>query len=177
MGTLPFVQLFAPLLISRARSLRLQSTYRSLARLHVAPSLTFSSPPLAERIKTSFLGFNWKTGDQTRTEMNRALAIQKLTQLSICDICYLNEYSCEFATYYYQCGMTQYVDLKLPEPFGALWYREFRESFPDNGPRIEFAKHKMNQECTQARLYIFKPRKPLRKSKPSRTMGMLNQIL
>lgn len=91
--------------------------------------------------------------------MNRALAIQKLTQLSICDICYLNEYSCEFATYYYQCGMTQYVDLyfhKLPEPFGALWYREFRESFPDNtnlGPQIEFAKQKINQECTQARLY------------------------
>ena len=54
-GTLRLTaQLFAPLLISRARSLRLQSTYRSLARLHVAPSLRSALRPL-NSIKDSII--------------------------------------------------------------------------------------------------------------------------
>ena len=118
-------------------------------------------------IASEFIGENWfELKEQNRIQEKRraSLAIEKLT---MCKMCYINEYTCEFQRYYYQYfdidermqNISQLYYMKLPAPWNLYFEEEFEKhkkqivGLPNSlGTRIKFLKERLEDLCYQRKL-------------------------
>jgi Zinc knuckle len=95
-----------------------------------------------------------------------------LEKLSICKMCYINEYTCEYQKYYYEyfdsSETLEYLKdlyyMKLPVPWNNYFLDEYQKyslqgGIPDSlGSRIKFLKERIEQLCYQRQI-LMKSRK------------------
>ena len=55
------------------------------------------------RFESEFLGEDWETDFQQEIKRKMMENIIKLIRIEICNICYLEEYTCSFEELYYKC--------------------------------------------------------------------------
>ena len=118
-------------------------------------------------IRKEFLWEDWETDFQQEIKRKRMENVMKLTRLEICNICYLEEYTCSFEELYYKCEFDKnenticyYNDLyfiKIPNPWGKRIMLEYNKEYGDTtqidtlGNRIRFARNRISKWCADIR--------------------------
>lgn len=88
-------------------------------------------------------------------------ARNNLLNLVICDLCYYEEYICEFSNYFHKGRFNNnekpmILDLllhKLPYPTNLLVFKDYKteaKSIDTLGTRIKYVRNWINHRCTQA---------------------------
>ncbi|KAL2497869.1 CCHC-type domain-containing protein [Abeliophyllum distichum] len=78
---------------------------------------------IVEQIYKPFTGQTYEIFKKTRSTIEEADTMNHLEKISICDMCYFEEFTCEYSKYYYICpneywkSLTKKFMRKLPEPF------------------------------------------------------------
>ena len=116
---------------------------------------------ILEYIAREFLGEDWLENSEREANNEKQRARLNLLNLTICNMCFIKEYTCEFSKYYYE----QYVSLedqevyknlyysKLPYPWNSYFINEYEEistsnKLPDNlGSRIRFINTRLSDIC------------------------------
>ena len=129
-------------------------------------SKTLGIERIIEYIASEFLGEDWLENSEKEANNEKLNARLKLMNLTICNMCYVKEYTCEFNKYYYE----QYVSLedqevyknlyysKLPYPWNSYFINEYEKysstnRLPDTiGARIRFLNTRLSDICIQRSL-------------------------
>ena len=112
-------------------------------------------------IRKEFLGEDWETDFQQEIKRKQIENLMKLTRLEICNICYLEEYTCSFEELYYKCEFNKDEDkicyyhdpyfVKKPNPWGKRIMLEYNKEYKDTTKtdtlrnRIRFAQNRINE--------------------------------
>ena len=91
---------------------------------------------IVETLNQQFLGgINLLGNIQTNEDEDQIMKVRHvLNNIEICDICYLNEFICQYESYYYQLpheDYEKYMDIfiqKLPQPFNETISKKFKEN-------------------------------------------------
>ena len=112
-------------------------------------------------IVNEFLGEEWMTDSVEQRRKDIREARNKLSQLQICKMKYIYEYTCEFRKWYYDAfdsnmNMTILANTyyeKLPGKWSNYIQKEYEKLKIENidtlGARIEFLKKRLTDLCTQ----------------------------
>lgn len=123
---------------------------------------------LEKLIRNEFLGQSTKASTEQLWELERQDAIRGLINISICNMCYFDQYTCEFNDHFYWAKLSSKVSdynfysklyyEKLPKPFKSRIINDFEDQKIENpslGARIWFAKKKiMLSQIGQYECYI-----------------------
>ena len=123
---------------------------------------------IIEYIASEFLGEDWLQNTESEAKHDKLNARMKLINLTICNMCFVKEYTCEFSKYYYTQFMSHkdqniYKNLyysKLPYPWNGYFINEYEKytnssnnRLPDTlGARIRFLNIRLNEICIQRSL-------------------------
>ncbi|KAL2504914.1 CCHC-type domain-containing protein [Abeliophyllum distichum] len=89
---------------------------------------------VVEQIYKQFTGQTYEIFKKTRSTIEEADVMNHLEKISICDMCYFEEFTCEYSKYYYICINDQWKSLtekfmrKLPEPYNNEVMMIFNEA-------------------------------------------------
>ena len=121
---------------------------------------------LIEYIASEFLGEDWIQNTEIETKNEKLNVRMKLINLTICNMCFVKEYTCEFNKYYYAQfrsieDQNIYKNLyysKLPYPWNGYFINEYEKystinRLPDTlGSRIRFLNTRLSEICIQRNL-------------------------
>ncbi|WCJ29624.1 Capsid protein [Euphorbia peplus] len=111
---------------------------------------------VVDALKREFCGFSLST-----ESLEKEQSLMALMKLQICDMCYFDNFACEFQRYYYnldmasQNYMSEMFFAKLPEPWPEVAKTAFNlllneEKVVDGlGGRIEAVRYAMRKACTE----------------------------
>ncbi|KAL2527235.1 CCHC-type domain-containing protein [Abeliophyllum distichum] len=130
---------------------------------------------IVEQIYKQFTGQTYEVYKHTRSIIGEADALTHLEKISICDMCYFEEFVCEFSKYYYICSVEHWKALtekfmrKLPYPYNdevihlfniAIgWQENSKDNFKTNlqiegslGLAITTTRNLLADKCKEAQL-------------------------
>ncbi|KAL2506789.1 CCHC-type domain-containing protein [Abeliophyllum distichum] len=130
---------------------------------------------IVEQIYKQFTGQTYEVYRKTRSIISEAEALTHLEKMSICDMCYFEEFTCEFSKYYYIAGVEHYKTntekfmRKLPYPYSdevinlfnnaISWQEGSKDNLKVNlqiegslGLAITSARNLLAEKCKEAQL-------------------------
>ncbi|KAL2455489.1 Uncharacterized protein Adt_47254 [Abeliophyllum distichum] len=130
---------------------------------------------IVEQIYKQFTGQTYEVYRKTRSIISEAEALTHLEKMTICDMCYFEEFTCEFSKYYYIAGIDHYKAntekfmRKLPYPYSdevitlfnnaISWQEDSKDNLKVNlqidgslGLAITSARNLLAEKCKEAQL-------------------------
>ncbi|AAP78923.1 putative capsid protein [Cestrum yellow leaf curling virus] len=116
---------------------------------------------IVQTIYGEFIGKDIRDHSQDLINQEAEKARFHLANMIICDLCYFDNYTCEYRKYFYMLTPDErstYIELflqKLPAPFGRKMMEGFRKETAENkiantlGGAIDIVRRTIDEECIQ----------------------------
>ncbi|KAL2486490.1 Uncharacterized protein Adt_31246 [Abeliophyllum distichum] len=110
------------------------------------PNISNFVKRIVDQVYKQFTGQTYEAFKSERSLIHISDALNHLEKISICDMCYFENYCCEYSKYFYICPRDDWKNLvekfikKLPAPFNHdvlnIFYEAIRKQIQVNDPRI-----------------------------------------